>query len=55
MKFVVMMYIIYPVQITVFPLAGNCKADLKESASYERHFQIQLESERVLEGVGTKL
>ena len=33
-------------------LAGNCKANLKASASYKRHLETWLESKRVLEGVG---
>ena len=41
-------------QIRVLLLAGNCKANLKASASYKRYLEIQLESKTVLEGVGTK-
>ena len=48
-------YIIYSVQIRVFQLAGNFKANLKASASYKRHLEIQLESKRILKGAGTKL
>ena len=39
-------------QIRVFILVGNCKANLKASASYKRHLETRLESKRVLEGVG---
>ena len=35
-------------------MAGNCKANLKASASYKRHLEIQLKSKTVLEGVRTK-